>query len=119
MTWDDLRLAVGAFMASSGFGGVSALCAALLALRGVRERLSGDRELAAEERREAQSRAHENDRRNRWWELAQWIDSQSDTHALAIDDLLTMVEQLEVAVTTSEQTVMVECLVRKVLGGAS
>lgn len=116
------------FLTSPGFGGLAALAAALLAYRGIRIRLQGDQQLAqqarlaadqsAERNREIELKATlENDARNRWWALATWIDQQIGVASLPTADLLELLERLGDAVTTSEQSVMVESLVRKVIGG--
>jgi hypothetical protein len=41
--WEIVRLSVGAFLTSSGFGGLAALGAAALAYRGIQSRIGYDR----------------------------------------------------------------------------
>ena len=56
MTWEDLRLAIGEFMTSAGFAGLTALAAATIAYKGI------DKSLATEA-----------DDRARWWEALMWV----------------------------------------------
>jgi hypothetical protein len=62
MTWEDLRLAIGEFMTSAGFAGLTALAAATIAYKGIVERGRIDKSLATEA-----------DDRARWWEALMWV----------------------------------------------
>ncbi len=108
--------AVGAFFTSPGFAGLTALCAAWLAWRGVRIRLDGDREMAREARAAQIRDEITNEARTRWWELAHWADHQIDAGSVREDLLLDLLVQMEGSLATREQAVMIECLAAKLAG---
>ena len=62
MTWEDLRLAIGEFVTSAGFAGLTAIAAAAIAYRGIVERGRIDKGLATAA-----------DDRARWWEALMWV----------------------------------------------
>ncbi len=68
-----MRLALGAFVTSSGFGGVAVLTAAWIAYRTAADRLSGDRDIAARAMAAKESQDAEADRRERWWAAQRWL----------------------------------------------
>ena len=119
MDAESLRLALGAYLSSPGFGGVAAVVAALVAVRGVRIRLRGDRELADPAGVAARVAAHESEARARWWDLARWVDAQIEAESIPRESLMDLVETMADSVTTKEQSVMLECVVTKLTGGAA
>lgn len=109
--WD----ALGAFLLSPGFGGLAALVAAWLALRGVRLRLTGDRELADKARLASEQAQLDADTRERWWQLARWADAQIDAGLTPESALLGLLAEMQGSVATREQSAMLECLAVKLV----
>ena len=67
MSWEDLRLAIGEFLTSAGFAGLTAIAAAAIAYRGIVERGRIDKSLATAA-----------DDRARWWEALMWVWANRD-----------------------------------------
>jgi hypothetical protein len=116
---EGLRLALGAFLTSPGFGGVAAVVAAMVAVRGIRIRLLGDRELAEQARQAEREADRDSEARARWWDLARWVDAQVDAGSIPHEGLMDLLETMADSVTTKEQSVMLECVLNKLTGGAS
>lgn len=76
MDWDTVRLGLGAFAVSPGFGGLGALAAAVVAYLGIRHKADQDRLAAHEANTAEQVTQRLADERERWWELARWVDQQ-------------------------------------------
>jgi len=132
-----VRLSLGAFLTSSGFGGVAAVGAAYWAYRTAAKRLEGDRDIArrghenaarmaaagvraaqelAEDGRKAdRDKAAEDDRRARWWETLRWLWSHRDV----IDEqaFLEGVQALAQMVETRQQSVMLEIVTKALTPG--
>lgn len=117
VTWDSLLRGAGTFFTSPGFGGLAVVLGAWIGWRGVQSRLAGDREIAELAATESRDRELSNDSLNRWWELANWVDRQIDNRLVEPEELVRLTEMLGDSVTNQEQTVMVECLALKVIGG--
>lgn len=100
--WEPARLAIGAFLTSSGFGGLAAFGAALLAFRGIRARIGYD-----------QSAAVEADARERWWQA--YTHLWDNREKIADEDLLDVVASLEEVAETAQQTMMLDLLVAQVI----
>lgn len=110
--WETIRLALGAFLTSAGFGGLATALAAYLALRGVRERIRHDAEQAASDRADGLT----GDARRRWWELAMYVDGQLDAslNPSDIERLMLLVENMtRVPDLTEEQAGLAELLLAK------
>ena len=73
MTDNAFALALGAFLTSSGFGGLMAAVAAGLAYLGVRHRLVGDKEIAEKNRKADADAAVATDALERWWDAFTWL----------------------------------------------
>lgn len=73
MTDNPMWLALGAFVTSSGFGGLAALFAAGIAYLGLLRRVREDRATAVEVADRAAEDAVESDARERWWQLLEWL----------------------------------------------
>ncbi len=76
MDVDTVRLGLGAFAVSPGFGGLGALAAAVVAYLGIRHKADQDRLAAREANTAEQATQRLADERERWWELARWVDQQ-------------------------------------------
>ncbi|MCW4601505.1 hypothetical protein ON003_07830 [Janibacter hoylei] len=77
MDAESVRLTLGTFLTSPGFGGLAAVIAAVFAARSVGKRLAGDRELAKQQREHEVEMATTADSRQRWWEVLFWLDTDS------------------------------------------
>lgn len=99
--WNTVRLALGAFLTSSGFGGVAALGAAALAYRGIKARIEYD-----------QTAAVQADTRERWWQA--YTHLWDNREQIADDDLLDGVASLQEVAETKQQTMMLDLLVAEV-----
>lgn len=75
MDAESVRLTLGTFLTSPGFGGLAAVIAAVFAARSVGKRLAGDRELAKQQREHEVEMATTADSRQRWWEVLFWLDT--------------------------------------------
>ena len=109
--WEIVRLALGAFLTSAGFGGLMTALAATVALRGVRERMRHDAANTEEARRDLLIA----DTRERWWTLALHLDSQLDRgHSGDREGVLMLVAEMSFAEDlTAEQSRMLHWLTRK------
>lgn len=74
---EDVFRAAGAFFTSSGFGGLMAVVAAVIAARAVSERLEGDRAIAEKRHDHERAMAAIADSRQRWWEVLFWVDEDA------------------------------------------
>ncbi len=105
MSLDAVRLAVGAWLTSPGFGGLAALVAAVIAYRGITKRIGADRALAVEA-----------DERQRWWEVLQWTwtnrEALDDRDPLITADVLVALGE---AVPTKSQSVILEAASRAIV----
>ncbi len=110
--WETLRLSLGAFLTSSGAGGVAAVVAAYWAYRGVQSRLAGDRQIAAEAALSEAAASRVADARQRWWEMALWI--WNARQYLDPVETVVAVEALKRLVQTQEQSAMLEVLSRAI-----
>lgn len=99
--WEAARIALGAFLTSPGFGGLSAAGAALIAYRGIKTRIGADRALA----REA-------DERQRWWEALIWLSEHRT--GLPRKSIIEAVNGLADSASTREQLLMLKA-VREVM----
>ena len=113
VNWELVRLSIGAFLTSSGFGGVAAVCAALVAAKVAGSRLRGDYRLAAEQHNRNQEAAHASDARARWWETAQWLWLNKEQ--IADPDFLEALQALGKMVETKQQSVMLEIVTKATL----
>ena len=77
MDAESVRLTLGTFLTSPGFGGLAAVIAAVFAARSVGKRLAGDRELAKQQREHEVEMATTADSRQRWWDVLFWLDTDS------------------------------------------
>lgn len=113
--WDTVRLGLGAFLVSSGFAGLAALAAAVIAYLGIRKRIDADRELATA-KAEADHRAVaakavadrdaaiEADQRARWWSALMWLwDNQA---SLNVEQALEAISKFDDASLTPQQSAM-------------
>lgn len=99
---ETVRLALGAFLTSSGFGGIAALGAAMVAYRGIKARIGYDRDAAVEA-----------DTRERWWQA--YTHLWANREEIADDDLLDGVASLEEVAETAQQLMMLDLLVAEVI----
>lgn len=113
--WELIRLSVGAFVTSSGFGGVAAVGAALVAAKVAGSRLRGDYRLAAQGHVRNQRAVRDADARARWWETLQWLWTNRDSadEQAFLEGLQSLAEMVE----TRQQSVMLEIVTKTLTPG--
>lgn len=119
MTWETVRLALGAFVTSSGFGGLAAVCAAAIAYKGIGRRIRADKEMAADKSSAEADAATMSDQRQRWWDALYWVwEHHGD---LTDDAVLDLIDSLERGSTTPQQSAMLEAVMDAIFkdGGAA
>ena len=95
MTDNPFWLAMGAFLTSSGVGGLAALVAAVLAYKGIARRITFDRQ---------QDRVA--DARERWW--AAYTHLWANQSTIPVEALTEGVASLEKLAETEQQSMMVD-----------
>jgi hypothetical protein len=104
--WEFVRLSVGAFLTSPGFGGLAAVVGALAAVRVAMARLRGDYAMATQSQRRNQNAAREADARARWWDTLQWLWTNKEE--VGEQAFLEGLQSLAAMVETRQQSVMLE-----------
>lgn len=104
MDLETMRLALGAFLTSPGFGGLMAGAGVLVALR----KAGDDRRTAEEARHEARLLQEQNEERDRWWRMFTWLDDNAD--AVDIDTYLALWEVLDESAPSQPLAAMLQAL---------
>jgi hypothetical protein len=105
----------GAFVTSSGFGGVAAVVGAQAAARVAGARLRGDYQMASQSHQRNQNAERDADARARWWETLQWLcANKEDVDQQAF---LEGLQSLAAMVETRQQSVMLEIVTKTLLPG--
>jgi len=108
MDGEGLRLALGTFLSSPGFGGLMTGAGILAGVRTA----SADRREADRARVDARRDADAADERDRWWHMVSWLDANAEELDAAAT--LAMWEQLDRLATTRGQGAMMEAINRKI-----
>lgn len=101
--WETLRLSLGAFVTSAGFGGLAAVIAALIAAR-----------VAADRARDQHEAEREADARERWWLGWRWV--WDNRFELGDEEILDALDGLNDLVSTQEQAILLGVTTAALMG---